>query len=407
MTTGTTAGHASGALPGAAPPPIPAARPAAPPAVSGAGIPDDADETARPRIALRRVPREEIGVALASMLAGASAAWLLYGRILPVAGWQGYLITAYVAFLVFYTLATHLRSDAIQARDRLAGAVVATGIAMLLGTVGTVIGYIVKRGHGSIDADFFTETQEYFGALSGPDVAVGAAHAVVGTLEQVALATAMTVPLGIATAVYLNEVRGRLAGVVRIVVEAMSALPSIVAGLFVYAVVLIGMGQGRSGFAASLALGIMMLPIVTRTTEVVLRLVPGGLREASLALGASELRTLWHVVLPTARSGLATAVILGIARAVGETSPVLLVAGGSSRMNWNPFEGEQESLVYFIWRNIKSPSDRLNSLAFGGALALVGLVLALFVVTRVLAGRAPGELSRRQKRRIARESAAA
>ncbi|NUP31543.1 MAG: phosphate ABC transporter permease PstA [Streptomycetaceae bacterium] len=341
------------------------------------------------------------------MLAGASAAWLLYGRILPVAGWQGYLITAYVAFLVFYTLATHLRSDAIQARDRLAGAVVATGIAMLLGTVGTVIGYIVKRGHGSIDADFFTETQEYFGALSGPDVAVGAAHAVVGTLEQVALATAMTVPLGIATAVYLNEVRGRLAGVVRIVVEAMSALPSIVAGLFVYAVVLIGMGQGRSGFAASLALGIMMLPIVTRTTEVVLRLVPGGLREASLALGASELRTLWHVVLPTARSGLATAVILGIARAVGETSPVLLVAGGSSRMNWNPFEGEQESLVYFIWRNIKSPSDRLNSLAFGGALALVGLVLALFVVTRVLAGRAPGELSRRQKRRIARESAAA
>lgn len=407
MTTGTTAGHASGALPGAAPPPIPAARPAAPPAVPGAGAPDDADEAARPRVALRRVPREEIGVALASVLAGASAAWLLYGRILPVAGWQGYLITAYVAFLVFYTLATHLRSDAVQARDRLAGAVVATGIAMLLGTVGTVVGYIVKRGHGSIDADFFTETQEYFGALSGPDVAVGAAHAVVGTLEQVALATAMTVPLGIATAVYLNEVRGRLAGVVRIVVEAMSALPSIVAGLFVYAVVLIGMGQGRSGFAASLALGIMMLPIVTRTTEVVLRLVPGGLREASLALGASELRTLWHVVLPTARSGLATAVILGIARAVGETSPVLLVAGGSSRMNGNPFEGEQESLVYFIWRNIKSPSDRLNSLAFGGALALVGLVLALFVVTRVLAGRAPGELSRRQKRRIARKSAAA
>lgn len=379
MTTTTMTGKASGTLPG----------------------------TAERRIALRRVPREEIGIPAAAMLAGASAAWLLYGRILPVAGWQGYLITAYAVFLILYTTATYLRSDAIQARDRLAGAVVATGIALLLGTVGTVIGYIVERGHGSIDADFFTETQEFFGALSGPDVAVGAAHAVVGTLEQVALATAMTVPLGIATAVYLNEVRGRLAGVVRIVVEAMSALPSIVAGLFVYAVVLIGMGQGRSGFAASLALGIMMLPIVTRTAEVVLRLVPGGLREASLALGASELRTLWHVVLPTARSGLATAVILGIARAVGETSPVLLVAGGSSRMNWNPFEGEQESLVYFIWRNIKSPSDRLNSLAFGGALALVGLVLALFVVTRVLAGRAPGELGRRRKRRIARDAAAA
>lgn len=358
------------------------------------------------RIALRQIPVEEVGVAAASLVAGASFAWVLYGRILPVSGWQGYLITAYFSFLALYGLSSYLRTDAVQARDRVAGAVVATGIAALLGTVTTVLVYVIQRGWGAIDLDFFTETQEFFGALSGPDVAVGAAHAIVGTLEQVALATLMTVPLGIATAVYLNEVRGRLAHVVRIVVEAMSALPSIIAGLFVYAVLIIGFGQGRSGFAAALALGVMMLPIVTRTTEVVLRLVPGGLREASLALGASELRTLWHVVLPTARSGLATAVILGIARAVGETSPVLLVAGGNARMNWNPFEGEQESLVFFIWRNVKSPSDQLNSLAFGGAVALVAIVLTLFVITRLLAGRAPGELSRRQKRRIAREAAA-
>ncbi|NUU22115.1 MAG: phosphate ABC transporter permease PstA [Streptomycetaceae bacterium] len=341
------------------------------------------------RIALRGIPAEELGVAATSLLAGAALAWVLYGRLLPVSGWQGYLITAYAAFLVLYGISTFLRRDGVQARDRVAGAVIVTGLTVLLATVGTVVVYIFVRGAGSLDANFFTDTQEYFGALSGPEVAVGAAHAIVGTLEQVALATAMTVPLGIATAVYLNEVRGRLASVVRVVVEAMSALPSVVAGLFVFAVVIVGFGQGRSGFAASLALAIMMLPIVTRTTEVVLRLVPGGLREASLALGASELRTLWHVVLPTARSGLATAVILGIARAVGETSPVLLVAGGNARMNWNPFEGEQESLVFFIWRNIKSPSDRLNSLAFGGACALVTIVLALFVITRLLAGRSP------------------
>jgi phosphate transport system permease protein len=369
------------------------APPTPPPA--GPPGPDPArDEAAKvprdePRIALRRVPAEETAVAAAALLAGASLAWVVYGRILPVSGWQGYLVTTYAAFLVLYGVAAHLRRDAVEARDRVASAVITTGIAALLGTVGTVVVYVFTRGIGSIDAQFFTETQEYFGALSGPEVAVGAAHAIVGTLEQVALATAMTVPLGVATAVYLNEIRGRFAQVVRVVVEAMSALPSVVAGLFVYAVVIVGFGWGRSGFAASLALGIMMLPIVTRTTEVVLRLVPGGLREASLALGASELRTLWHVVLPTARSGLATAVILGVARAVGETSPVLLVAGGSARMNWNPFEGEQESLVFFIWRNIKSPSDRLNSLAFGGAVALVAIVLTLFVITRLLAGRTP------------------
>ncbi|MCF2528981.1 phosphate ABC transporter permease PstA [Yinghuangia soli] len=385
-------------LPDAAPPPGgPAPGAAAPPAEAPAPPPER-------RVLLHRVPREEVGVAAAAAVSGACLAWILYGRVLPVAGWQGFLLTAYAAFLLMYGVASRLRTDAVQARDRLAGAVVGTGIAALLATVGTVVVYIFVRGSGSLDFAFFTETQEFFGALSGPDVAVGAAHAIVGTLEQVLLAAAMSVPLGIATAVYLNEVRGRLAHVVRIVVEAMSALPSIVAGLFVYAMLIIGLGQGRSGFAASLALGIMMLPIVTRTTEVVLRLVPGGLREASLALGAGELRTLWHVVLPTARSGLATAVILGTARAVGETSPVLLVAGGNARMNWNPFDGEQESLVFFIWRNVKSPSDRLNSLAFGGAVALVAIVLALFVVTRLLAGRAPGELSRRQKRRISREA---
>ncbi|WP_436770627.1 phosphate ABC transporter permease PstA [Yinghuangia sp. YIM S09857] len=378
------------------PPPAPTPPPPSPPVEP---------ESPERRVPLRGVPLEDVGVAAASMLAGASFAWVLYGRILPVSGWQGYLVTAYASFVALYGISTYLRSDGVRARDRMAGTVVTTGMLALLGTVFTVIGYIFERGWDSIDLDFFTKTQEYFGALSGPEVAVGAGHAIVGTLEQVALATAMTVPLGIAAAVYLNEVRGRLAGIVRIVVEAMSALPSIVAGLFVYAVLIIEFKQGRSGFAASLALAVMMLPIVTRTAEVVLRLVPGGLREASLALGASELRTLWHIVLPTARSGMVTAVILGVARAAGETSPVLLVAGGNSRMNWNPFHGEQESLVFFIWRNVKSPSDRLNSLAFGGAVGLVSIVLALFVLTRLIAGRAPGELSRRQKRRIARESA--
>ena len=174
----------------------------------------------------------------------------------------------------------------------------------------------------------------------------------IGTLEQVAISMLLSVPLGIATAVYLSEVRGALARVVRTVVEAMSAVPTIVAGLFVYSMLILTLGKmdlppridavvttlglgDRSGFAASIALSVSMIPVVVTTAEVVLRLVPGGLREASLALGTTQWQTVRRVVLPTARSGLVTAVLLGVARVIGETSPVLLVAGSTSELNYD------------------------------------------------------------------------
>jgi len=352
------------------------------------------------RVALRRVAPDDVGVAVAAAVAGACLAWLVYGRILPVSGWQGYLVTAYASFLLLYAVATRMRLDRVAASDRVAGAVISTGAALMVATVVTVIGYVFVRGaHHLIDPDFFTETQRHFSALSADGVAVGAAHAIVGTLEQMAIAIVLSVPLGVTAAIYMNEVGGRFAAVVRVVVEAMTAIPSVVAGLFVYAFFVISLGQGFCGLAAGLALSVEMMPVVCRATEVVLRLVPGGLREASLALGAGEFRTLWHVVLPTARGGLVTAVILGCARVVGETAPVLLVAGGSAGMNWNPFGGVQNSLPYFIWENYKSPSDELNSIAWGASVTLLLIVLTLFVVARVIAGRGPGRTRRRDRRR--------
>ncbi|MFF7242885.1 phosphate ABC transporter permease PstA [Embleya sp. NPDC008237] len=366
-----------------APPPAPAPRPP--------------EET---RVALRRVAPDDIGVALGAAVAGASLAWVLYGRILPVAGWQGYLITAYASFLLLYAIATRMRLDKVAASDRVAGAVISTGAALMVGTVVTVIGYVFVKGFGRIlHADFFTATQRHFSALSADGVAVGAAHAIVGTFEQMGIAIVLSVPLGVIAAIYMNEVGGRFAVVVRVVVEAMTAIPSVVAGLFVYAFFVISLGQGFCGLAAGLALSVEMMPVVTRATEVVLRLVPNGLREASLALGAGEFRTLWNVVLPTARSGLVTAVILGCARVVGETAPVLLVAGGGAGMNWNPFSGVQTSLPYFIWVNYKSPSDELNSLAWGAGVTLLLIVLVLFSLARLIGGRAPGESGRRKRRR--------
>jgi phosphate transport system permease protein len=180
-------------------------------------------------------------------------------------------------------------------------------------------------------------------------------------------------------------VGGRFATIVRTVVEAMTALPSIVAGLFIYTVLIYTLGFPRSGFAAAMALAVMMLPIIARAADVVLRVVPSGLREASLALGASRWRTVWHVVLPTARPGLATAVILGVARGVGETSPVLLTSGAASFTVTNPTDGVMNSLPLFIYSNVRSGEPNAIARAFGAATVLLLLVLVLFVVARLIA----------------------
>lgn len=185
----------------------------------------------------------------------------------------------------------------------------------------------------------------------------------------------------------------------------MSALPSIVAGLFIFALVILTLGQDKSGLAASLALTVMMMPIITRTAEVVFRLVPGGLREASYALGASQWRTVFFVVLPTARASLVTAVILGVARGV-ETAPVLLTAGFTAGTNLNPLEGPQVSLPLYIFTYVRQPGEEMIARAYGAAMTLLVIVLVLFVAARLIGGSGPGVPSRRQLRRVRASSTA-
>ena len=223
-----------------------------------------------------------------------------------------------------------------------------------------------------------------------PATAGGGAHAIVGTFEQVGLALLWSLPLGLAAAVFLNESRSKWRRPVRIFVDAMSGLPSIVAGLFIFAVFILPYAHtaaifGFNGFMASLALSLTMLPTIARPVEVVLRLVPDGLREASLAMGASRARTVWSVVFPTARTGMTTAVVLGIARVVGETAPLLFTSFGYDLMNSNPFNGPQESLPLFVYRNIpqaRTPTQMERG--FAGALVLMLLVLGLFALARII-----------------------
>ncbi|MDH6112050.1 phosphate transport system permease protein [Kitasatospora sp. MAP12-15] len=357
------------------------------------------------RLRLGGVTRPELLTLGGALLGSLALDWLLYERLLPFSGAQGFLLCWYLLFLAFSYALGSLQWDPRTVRERVVSLVAWTSGALLVVLIVEQIGFIAIRGsHAAAHLNFFTQDMEHTAARS-PITSGGALHAVIGSVEQLGLATLFSVPLGIAAAVFLSEIGGRAARPVRTVVEAMTALPSIVAGLFVLGVLILTLGLQPSGFAASIALTVMMMPIVTRASEVVIRLVPGTLREASYALGGSQWRTVWNVVLPTARPGLTTAVVLAMARGVGETSPVLLTAGFTTRTNANPFSGNQISLPLYIWNYVRQPYPFMVSRGFAAALLLMAIVLVLFVTARVLGSRRPGTSGRR-RRRAAREARA-
>jgi phosphate transport system permease protein len=320
----------------------------------------------------------------AIVLAGSAAAafalsWLLYSQILPFSGIQGFVIFLFVSFLLLYYLAVRDIEGKVIAKDRTMNALIAIGATAVVIPLVMILLYVTAKGLRFLRLTFFTTSMAEVPPQADPSQAGGLA-AIVGTLEQVGIAMLITVPLGILTAVYLNEVRGRFGRPTRVFVDTMSGVPSIVAGLFIYAS-LIARGGSFSGFAAALSLAVLMLPTVTRTAEVVLRLVPDGLREASLALGSPQWKTVRRVVLPTARTGLITAVILGVARVVGETAPLIMTAFGSPFLNWNPFSGPQAALSLTSFSLFRGTEEQI-SMAWVFAFVLIALVLFLFVIAR-------------------------
>jgi phosphate transport system permease protein len=346
----------------------------------------------------------EIITILGAAAAAMSLSALLSTWVIPSAGSGTFLVIAYLAFLLLYGVLVALQDDGRTVRDRLASVIVHSLAALALIALVFVVGFTFWRARSAlVHLNFFVSDMQLAGPLD-PLVVGGIVHAIVGTLIEITIALIITVPLGVAGAVYLNETRGPLARFVRTVVEAMTALPSIVAGLFILASAILTLGLVKSGLAAGLAISVMMLPIIIRASDVVIRLVPGSLREASLAMGASQLRTVWHVVLPTARSGLTTAVLLGAARGLGETSPVLITAGFGSGLNFNMFSGPMVSLPLATFVFSRSPEKTMVARGFGAAAVLMALVLVLFALARVFGGRPAGELSPRAQRKRAVQS---
>ncbi len=302
----------------------------------------------------------------------------------PLDGVVGYVLVSYVLFIAGYWSLAHARADRKVAADRVATVLIGSAALFTMVPLVAIVVTVVRRGIDGFSAGFFTDTLEGVAPTPRPPTAAPK-HAILGTLAQVGLATLLCVPFGVLTAVYLNEIRGRMTGIVRPIIDAMSGVPSIVAGLFIYSVWVIGLGQGFTGFAASLALSVLMLPTIARTTEEMLKLVDPGLRESSLALGSPQWRTVVQVVLPTARAGIVTAVILGIARVAGETAPLLMTAFGNDRANLTKtFTEPQEALPLFIYKQITNAQGSAVARAWTGALVLVGVVLILFVVARLV-----------------------
>ncbi|HEY2600031.1 MAG TPA: phosphate ABC transporter permease PstA [Thermoleophilaceae bacterium] len=277
----------------------------------------------------------------------------------------------------------------ISARRRRKDAVMrlllALGTAVALVPLVLVLWYVIKRGIGAWSADFFT-TDPTGNFLGNPG---GVKSAILGTIEIVALATLIAVPIGVGVALYLTEYGkdNKFARVVRYFIDVMTGVPSIVFGLFIYIVLILSGGVGGyAGWKGSVALSLLMLPVVTRSAEVVLLLVPDTLRESALALGAPRWRVVARVVLPTAMSGLITGSLLAVARATGETAPLLFTAATVNGTTLN-LSQRMNSLPVQIFNDVGQAQDRLVARAWGAALTLVVLVLILTLVARLISRR--------------------
>jgi phosphate transport system permease protein len=324
---------------------------------------------------------QHAAVVVGSAVVGALS-WLVQGTSPNWARWV-------IVTLVVYCIAIYVVSKAVEgarhATDRLATAIMTSAFCVVLLPLVSVVWTVAERGWARMDSMFFTDTMRNVVGEGG-----GAWHAIVGTLIVTGLTAAMSVPFGLFTAIYLVEYgdNSRLARSITSMVDVMTGIPSIVAGLFAYALFVIWQGPGaRSGFAGAVALTLLMTPVVIRTTEEMLRLVPNELREASYALGVPKWKTVVKVVLPTAIAGILTGVTLAIARVIGETAPLLVTAGLAQDTNLNPFSGRMTTLPVFAYYSYAQPGvPPQNGLdrAWAAAFALILIVAILFTVARIL-----------------------
>lgn len=301
--------------------------------------------------------------------------------ITPLKGKLGFSLTLITLAIITATTVSWIRKDRKAAMNSTTTVLVYIASAFVIIPLTSILYEVVRLGIAGFSPRIFTEDMSV--TASDTDLSEGGLlHAVIGTAYIVFFATILSTPIGVLTALYIVEVKGRFSGLVRFFVQAMSGVPSIVAGLFIFAFWMIQMGNAYSGIAGGFALTVLMIPTVARTSEEVLKLIPQDLREAGLALGATQWRTVANVVIPAAKSGLVTAIILGIARVVGETAPLLITIGGADAINLNPLEGNMSAFPMYVWKNLLIGSPNAISRAWLGLFVLMVLVLIFFAMAR-------------------------
>ncbi|MDX3644643.1 phosphate ABC transporter permease PstA [Streptomyces sp. MB09-02B] len=318
----------------------------------------------------------------------AAASVVLGLGISAAAGLESSIQWALIAGILFvlgsFAIAARVEGKR-QAKDRVATSLVWVAFLLAVLPLASLIWETVSRGVKVLDGYFLTHSM---GVVATSQPGGGIYHAVLGTLEQVGIAAVISVPIGVLTAIYLVEYgRGRLAKAVTFFVDVMTGIPSIVAGLFILSTWILILGMGPSGFAGAMALTILMLPVVVRSTEEMLKLVPNELREASLALGVPKWRTILKIVLPTAIGGITTGVMLAVARIAGETAPVLLLVWGSNYINANPFSDPQASLPMYIYLQFQQSggSGAAYDRAWAASLTLIAFIMILNLAARGIA----------------------
>lgn len=335
----------------------------------------------------RRPWRHPVRTLVSSLAAFSIAAAIAVGivSVTPLAGPLGWFLVMAFAYPAISALMAR-RAGVRAMTDRMATGFVLMGFTVVMIPWVSIVFTVVNRGVKAFYIGYLTHDM----LVNSPDDPLnvgGISHAIVGTLIQVLMASLIAVPLGIIAAIYIVEVRGRAARYVRFFTQAMSGVPSIVAGLFVYATIIVTVTQKFNAVAGSMALAILMLPTVARTAEEVLKVVSDDLRAASLALGATQFSTTRSVVLPAVRSGLITSAVLGVARVAGETAPLLLTSQYFVKFTTNIVSGPMASLPTYVFGSLGVGSPNSVARAWAGSAVLLILIFVLFFTARIIGSR--------------------
>ena len=302
-------------------------------------------------------------------------------------GKLGWVAAFFFSYVSVSFIAEYRRAGKPAAQDSLLTSISRFAIFLAIIPIVSILATVISKGWRGLHWGLFTQDMSE-ATVNSPIQQGGMQAAIVGTLIMVGLALLFTLPIAILTALYLTEIKGKFARPIRFLVQAMSGVPSIVAGLFILSSIVYPVTGERSGLMGALALSILMIPTVARTAEEVLLLIPNDLREAGLALGATQWRTVAMVVVPAVKSGLVTAIILGVARVIGETAPILLVSGGGDATNFNPVSGPMGSIPFYVWNAfLLGGSEESTQRTWAGLLVLLLWVLILFTIARYISSR--------------------